>query len=186
MPCPAICAQRRPRQSAMPALMMPSGSAVTRYRMSGEPSRALRDTGTASVRNARQLSRAAVRMTAPRAAVRVSVPRIAPHMSVSRTAAPKKMSRTAAHKSAATVPTRATTATIAVTITAASTSGPSFEALQRDAVAVPTLPRERGGPHGKPGTVPSAVPANLGLAFRTGQRRQPPGLISYQRQECDR
>jgi hypothetical protein len=138
----------------MPALTMPSDSAVTRYRMSGEPRRALQDTGTASVRNARQLSRAAVHMSAPRTAVHMSVPptpvymsvpptpvhmNVPPtpvHMSVPRTAVkmsvpatPVKMSvsRTAAHMSAT---ARVTTATIA-TIIAASTSSPSSERSTR-------------------------------------------------------
>jgi hypothetical protein len=88
----------------MPALMMPSGSAVTQYRMSGEPRRALQDTGTASVRNAGQLSRAALR----------------------RSISPLHMSTT-------TLPARATMATIAIiTIIAASTSSPSSEALRHE------------------------------------------------------
>jgi hypothetical protein len=67
--------------------------------MSGEPRRALQDTGTASVRNARQLSQAAVRM---------------------------RISRV--HMSATSVPARAITATIAIiTIIAASTSSHSSE-----------------------------------------------------------
>jgi hypothetical protein len=151
MPCPGICARRRPRRSAMPALMMPSGSAVTRYRMSDEPRRALQDTATASVRNARRLSRAAVHMSVPRSAVHMSVPQSAVHLSVPRnamhmsvprnamhmsvppttvkmsvppTAAKMSVPRSAARMSA--VPARATTATIA-TIIAASTSSPSSE-----------------------------------------------------------
>jgi hypothetical protein len=138
----------------MPALTMRSDSAVTRYRMSGEPRRALQDTGTASVRNARQLSRAAVHMSVPRTAVHMSVPRTIVHMSVPPTpvymnvpptprhmsvprtavkmsvpATPVKMSvsRTAAHMSAT---ARVTTATIA-TIIAASTSSPSSERSTR-------------------------------------------------------
>jgi hypothetical protein len=150
MPCPGICARRRPRRSAMPVLMMPSGSAVTRYRMSGEPRRALQDTATASVRNARQLSRAALRISVPPTAMPMSLSRTvvpmsrtAVHLSVTRTAVPLSLSRSAAHMST-TGPTRATTATIAViAIIAASTSSPSSETLRRDAIE--REPGERRG-----------------------------------------